>query len=95
MKTYLPVLAICLLATSLFAQPAREPTDAAVNVSPALQPCPYLIQSTLPVEPECLLCHPTGVPASNGGGGGTIAGETNGFAHDGAEEVMERVISGG
>jgi len=95
MKRYLSVLAICLLATSLFAQPGPTSANTVVEQSSSSMPlCPYMTQSTLPVEPECLLCHPNGVPASNGGGGIAVS-EITGFDSGASGEVMERVISGG
>ena len=91
MKKCLSVMAFCLFATSLFAQPVFKTTDAAATpVSPNLQMCPYLMQNTVPVDPDCLLCHPTGIPIGNGGGTAAAA-----FAGGSAGEVMERVISGG
>lgn len=70
MRRFLLACCTCLVATTLLAQQSTE--NMAETTSPIASlgmPCPYQAAELMLVDddPECLLCHPSGIPVGSGG----------------------------
>lgn len=82
---------VALVAATLFAPnaPAAPHTAKTNEATMSSFACPYWLETVPDGEPECIICHPNGIPIGGGPGGGGLSE----LPLESPEVLMERALT--